>query len=359
MPVPTTQYFALGGSTLPAESMLEARAGHICVALPDDTVLVAGGIDGSNLPTNSAEIFHPDTGRWSFTGAMLAPRTGASAVLLADGRALVVGGQTDGQPARTLEIYNPARGRFEPVAGILSVPRKACALTVLEDERVLIAGGTGPDGMVLDTTDILEPGTDRVLPGPRMLSPRTSFSASRLLDGKVLVAGGSDGSTELASAEIFDPEANEFSSTAPLRTARQGHLAVVVPNNGRVLLAGGFRARQPVQEAEVFVPWRGAFEAAVASAGRRQGEVVAIGSLNGDGKLVSTRTYVSPSIVFTDSGIAGVGWAPGEQVKLYDAKGAEATAVADGNGRIAAAFPAPARYVFARGATHEAGARRY
>jgi len=356
-PVATTQYFALSGSTRPADSMLEARAGHICVGLTDDTVLVAGGIGASKSPINSAEIFHTDNGQWTSTGALLAARTGATAALLADGRVLVVGGQVDGQPARTLEVYNPARGRFEAVTGILSVPREGHALALMADGRVLVAGGTGPDGAVLDTTDIFEPGIDRVLPGPRMLSPRTRFSATRLLDGKVLVAGGSDGSAELASAETFDPVSNEFSVIAPLRTARQGHVAIVVPNNGRVLFAGGFRARRPVQEAEFFVPWRGIFEAAIPSAGQRQSAVVAIGGLSIDGKLVSSQTYASPTIAFTDAGIEGAGWAPGEEVKLGQPGKVEISAVADDNGRIVAALPAPAREVYARGTTGEAGAR--
>jgi len=134
-------------------------------------------------------------------------------------------------------------------------------------------------------------------------------------------------------------------------------VAVVVPNNGRVLLGGGFRARQPVQEAEFFVPWRGIFEAATPSAGRHQGEVVVIGCLSVDGKLISTKTYVSPTIAFTDAGIEGAGWEPGEEVKLYEPGGAEVGAIADNNGRIAVAPSGSAREVYARGATHEAGTR--
>src|SRR5215467_12030318 len=87
-PLATTQYFAPGGLTLSADSMLEARTGHICVGLPNNTVLVAGGIGESKSPTNSAEVFHIDSGQWTSTGAMLAARTGASATLLADGRVL-------------------------------------------------------------------------------------------------------------------------------------------------------------------------------------------------------------------------------------------------------------------------------
>ena len=356
-PLTATQYFGQGGAMLAGDPMIEARSSHICIGLPDNTVLVAGGLGAGNLPLNSAEIFHPDTGRWTLTGAMLAARVGASAVLLADGRALVVGGQIDGQPAATLEIYDPARGRFEPVTGQLSAPRKGPAVAALEDGRVLVAGGTGLGGVVLDTTDIFDPGIDRVLSGPRMLYKRTNFPAVRLLDGKILVAGGSDGSAELASAELFDPEVNEFSPTAPLRTPRQGHLLVVIRNNGRVLAGGGFAGGRPVEQAEYFIPWRGIFEPAASSPAGREGEVVTIGRLSGQGRLTSTRTYVSPSLALTAAGIEGAGWTPGEEVRLYQPGGLETTVAADGKGRIATVLAGPAGYVFARSATSEAGAR--
>jgi hypothetical protein len=89
------------------------------------------------------------------------------------------------------------------------------------------------------------------------LEPREDFTATVLLDGKVLIAGGAIGSAVLASGEIFDPVTAKFSATAALTTARRGHLAFLLPNNNRVLLVGGDMARS---SAELFTPWRGAFQ---------------------------------------------------------------------------------------------------
>src|SRR5258707_12094289 len=261
-PLTTAQYFSHNGSTRAAPSMAEPRAKHLCVTLANDTVLVAGGIGASNRPTYSAEIFHPATGEWISTGPMVATRTGASAHLLADGQVLIAGGQVDGEPASTLEIYDSTRGAFYPVTGMLSTPRTGHALAALADGRILIAGGSGPGGVALDSTDMFDPVSRTVVPGPRMLARRTRFSATRLLDGKVLLSGGADGSSDLASAEIFDPETNQFSFTAPMRMARSGHLAVVLRDNGRVLIVGGVAGGEPVTGAELFIPWRGEFEAA-------------------------------------------------------------------------------------------------
>ena len=72
---------------------------------------------------------------------------------------------------------------------------------------------------------------------PRMAAIRYSYTATLLPNGKVLVAGGDDGS-RLASAELYDPVANTWSPAGSLATARSDHTATLLPN-GKVLVAGG------------------------------------------------------------------------------------------------------------------------
>ncbi|MDE2510919.1 MAG: fibronectin type III domain-containing protein, partial [Elusimicrobia bacterium] len=83
-------------------------------------------------------------------------------------------------------------------------------------------------------------------------------TATLLTNGTILVAGGTNGSTALASAEIFDPATGRFTATAtPMLYARQQHTASLLPN-GRVLLAGGFAATAvstgPTNLAEIYYP---------------------------------------------------------------------------------------------------------
>ena len=103
-------YFETDGRMTPAAPMLEPRADHVCVALEDGTVLVAGGDSGKNGATNAAEIFHPDTNTWTPAAPMLTARRHA-AVLLKDGKAVVIGGEVSGMAANTLDIDAPAAGR--------------------------------------------------------------------------------------------------------------------------------------------------------------------------------------------------------------------------------------------------------
>src|SRR6266513_7119 len=57
----------------------------------------------------------------------------------------------------------------------------------------------------------------------------SGHTATLLPNGKVLVAGGGDGSI-LASAELYDPASGTWSATGSLATARFGYTATLMTN---------------------------------------------------------------------------------------------------------------------------------
>jgi N-acetylneuraminic acid mutarotase len=94
-----------------------------------------------------------------------------------------------------------------------------------------------------------------VIQGAALGLARTWHTATRLADGRILLAGGSDGmDDQYALAEIFDPVNNLFLPAAALHTPRHEHSATLLPDN-RVLVVGGYNHQQQwLADAEVYDP---------------------------------------------------------------------------------------------------------
>jgi hypothetical protein len=90
--------------------------------------------------------------------------------------------------------------------------------------------------LLLVQAAIADPGEWELTGG--LKTARFHHTATLLPDGRVLVAGGEDGSDPLASVELYDPASGTWSATASLSTARDSHTATLLPD-GMVLVAGG------------------------------------------------------------------------------------------------------------------------
>jgi hypothetical protein len=261
--VPQAALGAGAGSFGPTGSMGTARYAAAAAPLKDGRVLVAGGFyddSGGDHYLASAEVFNPATNSFSSAGigAMGAARHGAVAAPLPDGRVLVAGGDyNDGvdHPLATAEVFNPSTNTFAPV-GDMSIARIRAAAAPLPDGRVLVAGGN--DGTTrLSSAEVFNPATNAFTPVGDMGTDRARAAAAPLPDGRVLVAGGTNGAP-LSSAEVFNPATNSFSSAGlgAMGTARQAPAAAPLPD-GRVLVSGGVYVEGPggyQASAEVFNP---------------------------------------------------------------------------------------------------------
>lgn len=196
--------------------------------------------------------------------SLLAHGQGHAATLLEDGRVLVVGGSQPCCDAAPMQVQVPVNAEiYDPVARTwtltapMNFPRGYGPEAVrLLDGRVLVLGGT-LTWDVPPSAEVFDPATGAWTRTASPLLPRIAFTATLLANGEVLVAGGvGKGIDMVAAAEIYNPEAGTWRTAGSLRDARWGHTATIL-SDGRVLVAGGVLDdffHDAAQTAELFDP---------------------------------------------------------------------------------------------------------
>jgi hypothetical protein len=242
-PLATAEVYdpATGAWSLTAGPMTEARTYHTATLLPSGLVLVAGGARPRNGPPDvlaTAELYDPATDTWSPTGPMNVARLQHTATLLASGKVLVAGGNSQTGALATAEVYDPATGTWTLTAGPMNEGRGAHTATSLSSGQVLLAGGAGSGGNS-STAEVYDPATGTWSPTGPMSEARSNHTATLLPSGLVLAAGGTVFGSNSPAAELYDPATGIWSNTAgPMNEVRREHTAILL-SSGRVLVAGG------------------------------------------------------------------------------------------------------------------------
>lgn len=208
------------------DSLNVPRGGHTSILLEDGRVLVVGGraAGGDRDLVTEAEVYDPLADTWSLVtdlsgdagrmrrGKVDVRMTGATLVELGDGTVLVSGGygiERKGffgigkEKVDTLKsafVFNPVDNTFSKV-GDMQYPRHSHTATLMDDGRVLIAGGYNDSLWRKDKTQ--------------------------------------------APFEIYDPAKGAFEKVGSFfkrfksREKRMGHTATAIEGNTGILLAGG------------------------------------------------------------------------------------------------------------------------
>lgn len=191
------------GVWTPTGNLNTVRLYHTATLLANGKVLVTGGLNGNSL--SSAELYHPATGVWTTTGYLNGGRELHKATLLANGKVLVIAGMWSMYNMSTrlnsAELYDPATGVWT-YTGSLNVERVGHTATLLANGKVLVAGGY--NNGYLRSAELYDPATGVWTPTANLNTGRSRHTAILLANGKVLVALGSGGDT---SAELYDSTA--------------------------------------------------------------------------------------------------------------------------------------------------------
>jgi hypothetical protein len=244
--------------------------------LPSGSVLMAGGNNpavggGEEGAVAAAQVYVPSPGVFNNTGSMLIPRFEHTATLLSTGQVLIAGGSNytgDGILSEA-ELYNPSSGQFTVSPVSLTYQRAGHTATALLDGTVLIAGGGVSKAEIYTPQAAVETtsGTTTTVPASFTVvgsttTPRSMNTATLLQNGLVLLAGGKNSSNySTASAELYNPVTKTFTATGSMTTPRAFHAAVLLPS-GMVLIVGGCDNNgNPVSNAELYNPATGTFTA--------------------------------------------------------------------------------------------------
>src|SRR5450432_1496446 len=162
------------------------------------------------------------------TGSLALSRNLHGAVLLANGKVLVAGGDHNLSGNRSAELYDPATGIWTPT-GNMVVKCVGHTLTLLPNGKVLAAGVDNPTSN-LRSAEIYDPVSGTWTLTGNLLQSRSQHTATLLPNGKVLIAGGdgfvNGGYRSLDSAELYDPATGTWTAAGSLVVPTERHTAI-------------------------------------------------------------------------------------------------------------------------------------
>ena len=185
----------------PIVALEKTRKNHTATLLKDGRVLIVGGTRGGidNELTGRNLIYEPSSNAFAEAGDLQVDRIFHKAVLLQDGRVLIIGGIAgEGPFVHTAEMYDPETNAFSP-AGVSAID--PLAATLLPSGKVLLMRSINGD------IALYNPATHEFSPTGHSIGWRSQPTVTLLADGRVMVAGGSkykEGSTN--SGHTFDEE---------------------------------------------------------------------------------------------------------------------------------------------------------
>jgi N-acetylneuraminic acid mutarotase len=245
-----TEIFDPATKTFTAANMMTtARSGHTATLLTNEKILFAGGVGTGWSFLQSAELYDIQSGNFSATGSMTTARESHTATLLNNETVLITGGHKDRRPNvkiySSAEIYNPSSEAFSLTGSMTKIRHKHDAV-MLNDGKVLIIGGSDERDSrgAYTSAEIYRPASRTFQVSGNMNLSRYKHNGTSILlgNGKVLIAGGAD------RAELYNPKKNEFIIVSGNMKMERLFSCATLLDNGQVLITGGYDENQNVSK---------------------------------------------------------------------------------------------------------------
>jgi hypothetical protein len=232
------------GAFTDQQSMADGRWYPTPVVLGDGRVMVFGGTNKTGGTNAGVEIYAVGSGWSSSHTAPWNPPLYPRLHVLPSGKVFYSGSTTQSR------LFDPSTFTWTNVAVTNYGGTRTYGSSVLlpltpgngYKPKVLILGGGNPATATTETID-LSAATPKWVSGPNMSAQRIEMNATLLPNGKVLALGGSfndeDATTAALNADLYDPNANTFSSAGTEAFMRLYHSVSLLLPDGRVWVGGG------------------------------------------------------------------------------------------------------------------------
>jgi len=199
------------------------------MASDEEHIYAAGGYSGLNFGHHmDAKIWQLNGDEWVIAADLPEP-IGEHSMIGFDGAIYLIGGRSPKGDSAALRKFDPKTRTWSELAP-LPVARHSFAVFLTGPEIWVTGGRSAKHGTTMARTDIYDIPLGRWRQGPNLPTGRGGHAAA-WLGGRIHIIGGeiipSRRSAELVDAhEIYDPQAESWSSGPLLPMPRHGHVAI-------------------------------------------------------------------------------------------------------------------------------------
>jgi len=244
----------------------KANSDQTLSVLPDETILLVGGVDANDVAISQVQRFDPRLDRITNLNPLPVARRGHTTTVLQDGRVLIANGRSANLSDTSTPNLNNAV-LFDPNAnsglGSYSAPIATnhprflgCAV-LLNDGRVWLTGGADR-GLAVQfiISEFYLPNTNQFVLGPTIPVSTLAHRCYLLDNGSVLITPSIQ-NLQSNLYLIFDPSTNAI-RTLPLPKAQRSGAAVAILDPESFFVFGGGVHPVPTEDARLIEKYDGA-----------------------------------------------------------------------------------------------------